>query len=563
MAARAVTSPPSELDEPTRLTAMKDVSAYELISAYLDGELSDDARAEAERLLVENVEYRRWFQQLKAMRGALASLPKYRLEADFAQKVLRRAELVTLQGTVPEATGGDQESSPTGEQPQTAPSSSSAGAGSSGVEGTGAASRNGRSSARWDAPLWIAVAASVCIYISLAGREASDQHEQVAMQRQVESGPQASGPRERSFQDHAAFSYADDASAVEAFGRKTDVDDAAVNGSTAPNFEKAAPASSRFGMTPQAVPGMEVASPQVRAQAGDSIPRHADEANVFRGTARMPEPAAARESAAMPADPVAGTAPANPASAVPFAPGSRLAAQPDRAEVQQAPADMRSLAITNQSAEVTPQALVPSEVLICETQGNADKLIAQFEAALTAEAIALDAPPQADADDNPAAKRQSDQPTADGRETDRGNRRAQLTGPAQEEVRVYIVEASDEQLTRLKTRLQQLPDTSLQENLIPQATPQPPAAPLIGHAKAGASEAGGIAAQSSEMRASPAMAAPAVNRNAAELEVNRAESQQAAAAGQPAEPVGDKAQQAVGSASRRAVFILRAPRETP
>lgn len=550
---------------------MKDVSAYELISAYLDGELSDDARAEAERLLVENVEYRRWFQQLKAMRGAIASLPKYRLEADFAQKVLRRAELATLQGSVPEATaGGHDPPSPSDQPPQQAKASgSAAAAGSSGVEGTGAASRNGRSSVRWDAPLWIAVAASVCIYISLAGRESSDQHEQVAMQRQVESAPQASGPRVRSFQDHAAFSYADDAAAVESFGRSTTVDAATADGLAIQSFEKTAPdaplSGAGAGLLPPTVPMMETASPQIRAQAGaDVAPLQSDEANLFRGTARMSEPAAARESAAMPADPVPGTPLAEPAMATPVAPGGRLVAPPELPEAQKTPADLRSLAITNPAAETTPLALVPSEVLICETQGNADKLIAQFEAALTAEAIALEATPLAEVDDQPAAKRQSDQPAAEDREADRRNRREQRFGPAQEEVRVYIVEASDEQLTRLKSRLQQLPDTSLQESLVPQATPQSAVAPFTGVAKAGTSDAGGVAAQNIESRlAAPTAAPTVVNRNAAQPEANSAQLHQAAAAGQPAEPVGDKAQQATGPASRRAVFILRAPRETP
>ncbi len=63
-----------------------------LISAYLDGELTADERVQVEKLLATNAEVRQLVEELKAIRAGLQSLPQQRLEPDFAQQVLRRAE---------------------------------------------------------------------------------------------------------------------------------------------------------------------------------------------------------------------------------------------------------------------------------------------------------------------------------------------------------------------------------------------------------------------------------------------------------------------------------------
>ncbi len=74
----------------------------ELISAYLDDELSLDERKQVEELLMDSAEHRRMFEELRALRQGLHSLPKHRLDADFARRVLHRAEREMLTGPLRE-----------------------------------------------------------------------------------------------------------------------------------------------------------------------------------------------------------------------------------------------------------------------------------------------------------------------------------------------------------------------------------------------------------------------------------------------------------------------------
>src|SRR5947209_391320 len=64
----------------------------ERISAYLDGELSADEQVGFEERLAESAELRQLVEELRALRGSLDLLPRHRLEADFPDHVLRRAE---------------------------------------------------------------------------------------------------------------------------------------------------------------------------------------------------------------------------------------------------------------------------------------------------------------------------------------------------------------------------------------------------------------------------------------------------------------------------------------
>ena len=64
----------------------------QLLSAYLDGELNADERAQVEQLLATSAEARELVDELKAIRAGLQGLPRHQLEPDFAQQVLRRAE---------------------------------------------------------------------------------------------------------------------------------------------------------------------------------------------------------------------------------------------------------------------------------------------------------------------------------------------------------------------------------------------------------------------------------------------------------------------------------------
>jgi anti-sigma factor RsiW len=64
----------------------------ELISAYLDGELSPAEKVRVEEQLMDSAEHRRLFEELKSLRRSLQALPAESLGEDFAARVLRRAE---------------------------------------------------------------------------------------------------------------------------------------------------------------------------------------------------------------------------------------------------------------------------------------------------------------------------------------------------------------------------------------------------------------------------------------------------------------------------------------
>ncbi len=75
----------------------------ELISAYVDDELTADERMRAEQLLASDDALRQYRDELLQLRGALAQLPKYQLPAEFAAGVLQQAERTLLTTQRPDA----------------------------------------------------------------------------------------------------------------------------------------------------------------------------------------------------------------------------------------------------------------------------------------------------------------------------------------------------------------------------------------------------------------------------------------------------------------------------
>lgn len=71
---------------------MNESFSDELISAFLDGELTAEEQALVEQTLMDSVEQRHVFEELRALRGGLQALPTHKLSADFSQRVLRKAE---------------------------------------------------------------------------------------------------------------------------------------------------------------------------------------------------------------------------------------------------------------------------------------------------------------------------------------------------------------------------------------------------------------------------------------------------------------------------------------
>lgn len=68
---------------------MKDESQNELLSAYLDGELTAEERARVEQLLAASVEARQLLDELRALSATLKSLPRKKLGVDLSEDVLR------------------------------------------------------------------------------------------------------------------------------------------------------------------------------------------------------------------------------------------------------------------------------------------------------------------------------------------------------------------------------------------------------------------------------------------------------------------------------------------
>ncbi len=71
---------------------MNDVSESELISAYLDGELTAEEQVRAEQILAASAEARQLLEELRALGGTLQSLPQEKLDEDLGPRVLQVAE---------------------------------------------------------------------------------------------------------------------------------------------------------------------------------------------------------------------------------------------------------------------------------------------------------------------------------------------------------------------------------------------------------------------------------------------------------------------------------------
>jgi hypothetical protein len=70
---------------------MNDLRENELLSAYLDGELTAAERTEVERLLAANPAARQLLDELRALRATLQALPPRKLGEDLSRQVLREA----------------------------------------------------------------------------------------------------------------------------------------------------------------------------------------------------------------------------------------------------------------------------------------------------------------------------------------------------------------------------------------------------------------------------------------------------------------------------------------
>ncbi len=80
----------------------------ELLSGYLDGELSAEERREVEQSLATSESLRRMYRELEVLREGLRELPRQHLDAGFAERVLERLAQVDAHPAATEAQRPDQ-----------------------------------------------------------------------------------------------------------------------------------------------------------------------------------------------------------------------------------------------------------------------------------------------------------------------------------------------------------------------------------------------------------------------------------------------------------------------
>ncbi len=80
---------------------MKDVPENELLSAYLDGELTAAEQAEVEQLLESSPAARQLLEEFHALSSTLQDMPQYTLDEDLSEQVLRMAERRILTEDIP------------------------------------------------------------------------------------------------------------------------------------------------------------------------------------------------------------------------------------------------------------------------------------------------------------------------------------------------------------------------------------------------------------------------------------------------------------------------------
>ncbi len=77
---------------------MKDLLEHELLSAYLDGELTAAEQGQVEQFLAENPAGRQTLDHLRSVSLAVQGLPELQLSEDLSDRVLRHAERAILAG---------------------------------------------------------------------------------------------------------------------------------------------------------------------------------------------------------------------------------------------------------------------------------------------------------------------------------------------------------------------------------------------------------------------------------------------------------------------------------
>jgi anti-sigma factor RsiW len=81
---------------------MKFAVPEELVSAYLDGEVTSEERAIVERAMADSPEVRRLYRELQGVQSRLQALPRCHLDGGFTQRLLDRIEREAIRPSLPD-----------------------------------------------------------------------------------------------------------------------------------------------------------------------------------------------------------------------------------------------------------------------------------------------------------------------------------------------------------------------------------------------------------------------------------------------------------------------------
>ena len=256
----------------------------ELISAYLDGELSPEEKARVEDLLIDSPEHRRLFEELKALRTTLHSLPSYQLGGDFAKRVLQKAEREMLTGSK-----ADEDSAAPQQETEQANTSAAPP-----VLPTPGTKPNEPSEGSWRGMIWAVAVLAAALAVALAlpiGLRETNQSEDVAT---------TAGSEDKRFESMTAAESAGEEAYLEAAGGDAaDSDDAEVDTDLAFSAEAtlAAPTGEPHQQLEAAATGESRSAPAGGA-AGGELARRGEGTNGQEATsAHLMEEAAADELA--------------------------------------------------------------------------------------------------------------------------------------------------------------------------------------------------------------------------------------------------------------------------
>jgi hypothetical protein len=76
----------------------RDEATHELVSAYLDGELTRDERTRVEHLLTTSPDHRQVFEEMRAVGNGLRQLPTWQLDPEFPARVIDRVRAARTPG---------------------------------------------------------------------------------------------------------------------------------------------------------------------------------------------------------------------------------------------------------------------------------------------------------------------------------------------------------------------------------------------------------------------------------------------------------------------------------